>query len=418
MSSVESAAASEVPLRRNARFQFLWAGSAVSMLGSQTASLAYPLLVLAVTGSPVQAGLVSAAMLAGMLITAVPAGPLVDRWDRRRILVGCEAVRAVGVASVALAVLVDRVTLPHMLAVALTMGAAGAMFTPTRMIAIRAVVPPSQLRSALAQEETRTYAAALAGPPLGGALFALGRIFPFIVDAVSYVVSLLCILAARVPRFAATPGPAGGESMIAQFMAGLRWLWARPFLRAVGGFSLAVNLATTGMSLPVVVLIMDGSGSSTVVGVVMAMMGAGGLLGALLSARLSRLLPPGQTVLAAGWWLALALPAVTLPFGPLWPGLVLAAVMLVMPAVNVTMQSTLLTQIPDGMQGRIGALLMVTSLGTAPLGPLLSGFLTEALGPTVALGILGTLIAAFSTVATVTPSLRVPARVGSPIHDS
>jgi len=147
-------------------------------------------------------------------------------------------------------------------------------------------------------------------------------------------------------------------------------------------------------------------------------MGAGGLLGALLSARLSRLLPPGQTVLAAGWWLALALPAVTLPFGPLWPGLVLAAVMLVMPAVNVTMQSTLLTQIPDGMQGRIGALLMVTSLGTAPLGPLLSGFLTEALGPTVALGILGTLIAAFSTVATVTPSLRVPARVGSPIHDS
>jgi MFS family permease len=406
------------PLRRNVRFQLLWAGSAASVLGSQVASLAYPLLVLALTRSPVQVGLVSAAQLTGMLVTAVPAGPLVDRWDRRRILISCEAVRALGVASVALAVFTGHVTLPHLVAVALALGGAGAMFTPTRLIAVRAVVPPEQLRSALAQEETRTYAAALAGPPLGGLLFAFGRVIPFVVDALSYVVSLVCIIAARVPRRPAAVSQARPASLSEEFKEGLRWLWARPFLRAVGGFSLAINLATTGMSLPVIVLVVNRSGSSTMVGVAMAMMGAGGLVGAMLAARLGRLLPPGQMVLAVGWWLAVALPAVTLPFGPLWPGVVLATVMLVIPAVNVTLQATLLTEIPDGMQGRIGSLLMVTSLGTAPLGPLLSGFLTQGLGPAAALGLLGLLIAVISTVATMTPSLRVPAPAASPIRDS
>src|SRR5262245_56917941 len=189
-----------VPLRRNARFQLLWIGSAASALGSQLSALAFPLLVLAITGSPAKAGLVSAAHLASLVVVVALAGPLVDRWDRRRILIGCELARGLGMASVAGAVSAGVVVLPHLLVVGLAQGAANALFNPARMTAVRAVGPRSELGSAIAQEEVRTHAAALAGPPLAGALFGLGRAVPFVLDSVSYLVSLVCIVAARVPR--------------------------------------------------------------------------------------------------------------------------------------------------------------------------------------------------------------------------
>ncbi|MEV4887891.1 MFS transporter [Nonomuraea sp. NPDC055795] len=78
------------PLRKNLRFQLFWLGSAASGLGSTLTLLAYPLLVLALTGSPGQAGLISAVSLASGMLFALPAGVLVDRWDRRRVLLGAD----------------------------------------------------------------------------------------------------------------------------------------------------------------------------------------------------------------------------------------------------------------------------------------------------------------------------------------
>lgn len=195
------------PLRRNLRFQLFWVGSAASELGSTLTWLAYPLLVLALTGSPGQAGLVGAVELASGMVFALPAGVLVDRWDRRRVLLGTDLVRAATIASVALAIFTDNLTLPHLIAASIVNGAAGALFHPAHAASLRALVPREQLPSAYAQEQTRTHAAGLAGPPLGGLLFAAGRAVPFAVDAVTYLVSFVCVALARVPRRPAELAP-------------------------------------------------------------------------------------------------------------------------------------------------------------------------------------------------------------------
>jgi MFS family permease len=371
--------------------------------------LAFPLLVLAITGSPAQASLVSAAHLISLVVVVALAGPLVDRWDRRRILIGCEAARALGMASVAAAVFAGSVVLPHLLAVALVQGAANALFNPARITAVRAVVPRSQLGSALAQEEVRTHAAALAGPPLAGALFGLGRAVPFVLDSVSYLVSLVCIVGARVPRRPATGSATGGgrARLPGQIVDGLQWLWKRPFVRAVCGFSLTLNVFAGGIVLTVIVLVSERHGSPVFVGIATATMGAGGLLGAALAAPISRLLPPGRLVLAFGWWFAVLLPVTALPLGVLWPGVALALVALVMPALTVALQTTVLSEVPDQMLGRISSMLMLASLGLAPLGPLLSGFLTQAFGPVATLIVQGGLVAGVSAVATMSPTLRL-----------
>src|SRR5260370_23990447 len=92
-----------VPLRRNRDFQLLWGGQAVSLLGSQTSKIAYPLLVLAMTGSPAKAGIAGSASMLGYLLFPLPAGGVADRYDRKRIMITCDAIRLAAVGSIAIA---------------------------------------------------------------------------------------------------------------------------------------------------------------------------------------------------------------------------------------------------------------------------------------------------------------------------
>ena len=100
-----------VPLHRNRDFMILWSSQVASTVGTRVTSVAFPLLVLAVTGSPAQAGLVAFAQTLPYLVLFLPAGALVDRWDRKRTMLVCEAGRAVALGSIALAIYLDTLTI-------------------------------------------------------------------------------------------------------------------------------------------------------------------------------------------------------------------------------------------------------------------------------------------------------------------
>src|SRR5882672_8168118 len=87
-------------LRANRDFRLLWFGSVVSVLGSRASAIAYPLLVLALTGSPADAGLAGFAATISYLLGQLPAGALVDRWNRKFIMIACDAGRALALASI------------------------------------------------------------------------------------------------------------------------------------------------------------------------------------------------------------------------------------------------------------------------------------------------------------------------------
>lgn len=76
-------------LWRNADFLLLWSGQAVSALGSSVSRLALPLLTLALTHSPAQAGFIAALQSLPYLLFSLPAGALIDRWDRKRVMIRC-----------------------------------------------------------------------------------------------------------------------------------------------------------------------------------------------------------------------------------------------------------------------------------------------------------------------------------------
>jgi MFS family permease len=174
----------------------LWIGSTIGFLGMEAADIGYPLAVLALTGSPALAGLLGVVQTLALLVLVGPAGVLLDRYDRRRILLAAEAGRAI----VAVAFALHRLTFVHLLGVAVALGAGAAFGAPARMLVVRAVVPADRLTAALTQEEVRNGTAALVGPPLGGALYGLAPALPFLFSAVALAASWACVLLVRIPR--------------------------------------------------------------------------------------------------------------------------------------------------------------------------------------------------------------------------
>lgn len=400
------------PLRRNVRYQLLWVGSAVSLLGVRVSTLAYPLVVLAVTGSAALAGTVGAATLASGVLLGLPAGALVDRWDRRRILIGCDLVRALGMASIAVALAGGWLTIGHVLAVAVLQGAAGALFQPARTTAIRSVVPAAQLRAALAQEEARAHGTSLLGPPLGGALFALGRAVPFLLDALSYLVSLICVLLVRVPRRPADrtdlAGDGGdtGDGLLRDITEGVRWLLRERLVRALVLVAPLFNVATTGVTLLIVILLRGRGAHSGTIGLVLAAEGVAGLVGAALASRIVRLLPPGRLTLLLLWssgFLVIGMPA---PLGAWWVALLLGLGTMVVPALNIVVVNEIMTAAPDRMQGRAMSALVTATAALTPLGPLAAGVVADLAGPATAMLVLGGYLLCCAAVATTSPTLR------------
>ena len=403
------------PLRRNKRFQVLWVGSAASDLGSAMTALALPLLILGVTGSPALAGIASTCQIASWVLLGLPAGVWVDRLDRRRIMATCEALRLAMFGAFAVVVLRDAVAFWQIVVLAVVHGGANAFFRPAHAAAIQAMVPTSQLPSAYAQDQARGHVGTTVGPPLGGFLFTLGHGFPYLVDAASYLVSLVCVLAARVPRRPVSADPHGEpptgvdstkKNMRADIVEAGRWLNQNHGLRAVLILAVVGNVLTSAVLVPVIVLVTERGGNAVTTGGVVTGLGVGGLLGSLAAARIGRLLPAGKLTIVAHIAMGLAICATTVPLAPWWPVAPLTLAWLIVPSLNVVL-STLIGQLtPSAMMGRVNSLVQTAAIGLAPIGPLLGGFLAAAWGGSGALLTVGGALCLASTVAMASRALR------------
>ncbi|MFK8849841.1 MFS transporter [Streptomyces sp. Ac-502] len=152
------------------------------------------------TGSPGTAGLVQGVNAAAQLAAGLPAGTLVDRWNRKAVMLACEAVRAVALVWLVWMIWTDTVTVWHMAAVAAVLGVCSALFDPAEEASLPHVVPPDQLATAVSMNHARNSIGNLIGTSLSGALFGVKRVLPFVADAVTHVVSFCMLLFVRLPK--------------------------------------------------------------------------------------------------------------------------------------------------------------------------------------------------------------------------
>lgn len=404
------------PLSRNRDFTLLWVGGAFSAVGTRASAIAFPLLVLAVGGSPADAGLVGAAATVPLLLFQIPAGPLVDRCDRRRVMIVTDAGRAVAIGSVAVVALLGAVTVPHLAVAAFVEGSLFAVHVLAQRCAVQTVVPQDHLRTAMSRNEITSRAAFLGGQPLGGLLFAAGRALPFLVDLLTYLVSLVTALLLR-GRFKVTQ-PGEPQPAWAQAREGLAWLWGEPFLRMAAAAIAVSNMLLHAAYLTVIVVITDSGGSPVLVGLVLAGTGAGGILGAVLAPWIAARASMATIFIGVNWVWAVLILLIAIVNQPLMSGIGFAVFAFAGATSNVVLGAYQIRITPGALMGRVSAVIGTVSWGAIPLGSWLAGVLLERYRGTMPLAMLGGLMVAVAIAVTFNPTMRQsrtvrPARAGA-----
>ena len=395
--------ATPAPLWRNREFVLLESGRLLSSLGNQISYIAYPLLVLAVTGSPAKAGLVSFARLLPSLLLGLVAGLAADRWDRRRLMLGADVVRSLALATLAAALLLDALPFWLIPAAAFVQGAGSVVFRAAEAGALKAVVPRAQLPAAIGAIEARLSTVQLLGPPLGGALFGVGRAVPFVADALSYAFSFLSLALMRTPfQEERERDRAPARTQIAD---GFRFLWGQPFVRTTTFLYGIGNFSIPGMILVLIVVAERDGLSSAEVGLLLSLFGAGTLLGALASPLFRRALGV-RTIMLLEFWAGL-LAAAFLLVPSVWVLLAAMAIQgVTLPVTNSVVDSYRLAIIPDRLLGRVETVASQIGLAIAPLGPLVAGVLLSTTSPRVTVACFLVFSASLVVWGMLSPALR------------
>jgi MFS family permease len=391
------------PLRRNRDFVLLQTAQLLSSGGSQITAISYPLLVLALTGSPAKAGIVAFARLLGNVLFALPAGLAADRWSRRRLMIAAHAVRALVIGSLAAVILLDEIVFWVIPLVAFAEGCGGAVFAAAQAGALRAVVPKSQLPGAVAIVTGREAAISLAAPALGGALFVLSRALPFVVHTISYAFSTFALLAMRTPFQEERERDL--SRLRARLTEGFRFLWDHSFLRTCAFLYGLTNFIGPGVLLAVVVIGKREGLSGGEVGLLISAFGACLLLGAFLSPLVRRLLPVRAVLLLELWaWVGCGVFLV-------WPNVyVLTASILptalAIPSTDSVVTGYQLAMTPDRLLGRAGSVRSTIALLPAPLGPLTAGFLLDAVSERATIAVFAAFGLVLALWGTLSPAIR------------
>lgn len=388
-------------LFRNRDYTGWWIGQTLSDFGTALAVVAYPLLVLAVTGSAAGAGAVEAALSIGYVVTLLIGGALADRLSRRTLMLLSPSIQTVAVSTVTIAVIIDRVTIPHIVVVGFLQGLAGGLSGGAEYAALRRVVEQYQLPTAFSLMQARGMVIALIGPTIGGLLYGVARFLPFLVDAISFVVNILGVMMIRRSLGPDLDEKEPREPVLTSIGGGIRYIIGNAYLRFVTIWAALINACAAGLFILVIVLVHMRGGSPALVGAVNAIGACGGLVGAAVAARIVRALPGRLLVIVASWLMALAVAGIAMVSDAWAIGLLMALLMFVVSPLNVLFSSYEARIIPDRLIGRASSAIEFGASSIRWVGALAAGILASTIGPAAATGIFAGVLAliALSTLA-------------------
>ncbi|HEU5228102.1 MAG TPA: MFS transporter [Ktedonobacteraceae bacterium] len=367
------------PLWRNRDYMLLWNGQLISSIGGQISLLAFPLLVLAITHSPAQAGIVGALRSLPFVLLSLPAGALVDRWDRKLVMLLCDTGRGLALASIPIALWFGSLSLLQLWLVALIEGTLMTFFSLAEAACLPHIVAKEQLPAATAQNQTIDSVAWTVGPFLGGLLYNLGTSIPFLTDAISYICSVLGIFLIRT-RFQEERAEAP-RHIWREIGEGLRFIWRDALLRFLALLVWGLVAPTIGFTLILIVLAQRLNASPVAIGILFASGGVGSVIGALITDPLQKRFTFGQMTIGAAWvwtisWLGLAIAP------NLWLlGIANGLNFIIVPIYFSVQFSYRLLVVPDQLMGRVQSVFRLLSFGSQPLGLALTGALIQWIGP-------------------------------------
>jgi MFS family permease len=370
-------------LRESPRFRRFWLGQSVSLLGDQVTLIALPLVaVLVLDATPAQMGYLFAVELAPNLLFSLHAGAWVDRRGRKRqLMIATDLGRAVALGSLPVAYAFDALTFPHMLAVGFAMGTLSVLFSVSYSSLFVALVPRERFVEGSSIVNGSRALSYVAGPSVGGLLVqVLSAPVTLVVDTCSYLVSALFLRSVDVEE---PPPEAPGRGHVG---AGLRYVFGNPVVRAALGATATINFFNfVFFALFILYATRSLDVTPGTLGLVLGAGAAGGVIGSLVTGRISRRIGLGPAF-AVGC-VAFPAPLLLVPLAGGPEPVVLACLFLAefgagfgVMLLDITAAAISAAIIPDRLRSRVSGAYMVVNYGVRPLGALAGGALGSWLG--------------------------------------
>jgi MFS family permease len=376
-------------------YRVFWFTQLFSLTGTWVQSLAQSWLVLTLTDSPAALGLIVVCQFGPTLVLGLPAGVLVDRVPKRRLLMGTQLAAATVTAILAVLVVTGQAQLWHIYAAAIALGIVSAVDMPARQAFVVDLVGTDDLMNAIALNSALFNTTRIAGPALAGLLLAaFGPAVCFALNAVSY---LPVVAGLGVMRTLGRPqGDGGAATAVERLREGLAYVRQSAEVRLP--IILAGLMAIFGMNFgvwaPLLARDFLDIGASGF-GLLMSSLGVGSLAGALTLAFTGRR-PAPRIMLATALLFGIFEIGLGLVSG-LGHSAVLA--MVLMGGIGFTMSTTMAqanttvqTNSPDHLRGRVMSIYLTVFTGSTPLGAALAGFLSSAWGAPAAVAIGGAVV--------------------------
>lgn len=400
--------APSVLLRRNSAYVLLTTGRFSQAIGAGVGTFAVPLLAFEVTGSVGQAGLISGVGQAGALLATLPAGVVADRVNRRLLLLVAAATGTALWATVVAAGLTGALSAWHLAVVLFGSSMVSAFVNPASGGALRAVVPAAQMANAMAVNQGRMAAVALFAGPVGGFLYGMAHVVPFVASVVGHAIEVVAISFVRKPL----NGERTGQTHpLADLRDGLRFVGAVPLFRAVLVLITLLNLTSIALIVAINLELVRTGTDPRLIGLVDACAGVSMLAGAIVAGPIVQRSRVGRFGVLTIGLLVVAL--VVMALAPTYWVFVsmLAVGVFLYPALNAGFTGYLTVIIPDRMMGRAMSLLGLTGLIAAPAAPVLGSALLEGYGIGTTLWVM---VAGMACVLVALCFVRPLMRIGKP----
>ncbi len=375
-----------MPLWRQRNFMLLWTGQTISMTGSAVTTVALPLAAITMMGaSALEVGLLTAAAYGAFIVVALPAGVVVDRLRRRRIMICCDSLRLVIIGSVPVMAAFHRLTLGWLYAVALTAGVCAVFFDVAQQSYVPSLLGKEDLTEGLGKLGASASFAQVSGRGLASGLVAvIGAARAVTTDALSYTASVACLLLIKGQEPRPERKPAGARQLRKELGQGLTFITHHPVLRkttacaAVGNLFIAMQIALNLLLLVRVLHVRPAfAGLATALG------SLGGITGGVLAASVSRRIGSARII-----WFSLLVfdaPSLLLPLAE--PGWRIVLFVLgygvsafACAIFGISQLAYRQSACPPELRGRMNAASRWITWSTLPAGALLGGFLGSAIG--------------------------------------
>ena len=395
---------------RQRDFALLWAGQTVSVAGNGMFTVALPLEVFRLTGSPLDLGLIVSARTVPAVVLLLAGGTLADRMSRRLVMLASDSVCGAAAGLAAVLIATGRASLAGLAGLCAVFGMASAFFKPAATAIVTDILPPGLLVPASSLSSlSQSLAQYLLGPLAGGVLVAAtGTAWAFGLDAASFVVSAGCLAVMHATR---RPARRPDSGMIRDIRDGLRycrsqaWLWWS--MIAVGLANLVCYVPLTIMQALLVRQVFHGG--PVALGMMYAASGAGGAVASVWAARWAT--PRRRVAVIWAAWSGAGLAAVAMGLAPaLWLAVVFAGLSWCgVTYGNVLWFPLMQQEIPPDLLGRASSVDWMLSLALAPAGTIAGGAAAGLVGVRLTL-VLGGLIAAATGLVLVNPAVTAPDR--------